>query len=163
MPKDPICEMTVEESAPLRTERNGETFYFCSEHCRTKFLSQNAHNDHPHHSHTSHHSHPSHTLHAPDAPRSTAAKYFCPMCPGVESDKPGDCPRCGMALERNPSTLNPQPLVAPKPGEGGSTTVHGMGTVGIHFDARNHSRNGLAARFPIAAQLRLKLGVDRVA
>ena len=24
------------------------------------------------------------------------------MCPGVESDKPGDCPKCGMALERNP-------------------------------------------------------------
>lgn len=33
---------------------------------------------------------------------SSQAKYFCPMCPGVESDKPGDCPKCGMALERNP-------------------------------------------------------------
>jgi Cu+-exporting ATPase len=33
---------------------------------------------------------------------SAAAKYFCPMCPGVESDQPGDCPQCGMALERNP-------------------------------------------------------------
>jgi len=32
----------------------------------------------------------------------TDAKYFCPMCPGVESDRPGDCPKCGMALERNP-------------------------------------------------------------
>ncbi|HEX8310778.1 MAG TPA: copper-translocating P-type ATPase [Chthoniobacteraceae bacterium] len=31
------------------------------------------------------------------------AKYFCPMCPGVESDKPGICPKCGMALERNPT------------------------------------------------------------
>src|SRR5215211_1606217 len=28
-------------------------------------------------------------------------KYFCPMCAGVESDGPGTCPRCGMALERN--------------------------------------------------------------
>ncbi len=27
------------------------------------------------------------------------AAYFCPMCPGVESDKPDDCPKCGMALE----------------------------------------------------------------
>ncbi|MES2737036.1 MAG: copper-translocating P-type ATPase [Verrucomicrobiota bacterium] len=36
------------------------------------------------------------------APPSTA-KYFCPMCPGVESDKPGACPKCGMALERNPA------------------------------------------------------------
>ena len=25
------------------------------------------------------------------------------MCPGVESDKPGDCPKCGMSLERNPA------------------------------------------------------------
>lgn len=25
------------------------------------------------------------------------------MCPGVEADQPGDCPKCGMALERNPA------------------------------------------------------------
>ena len=25
------------------------------------------------------------------------------MCPGVESDTPGSCPKCGMALERNPA------------------------------------------------------------
>jgi hypothetical protein len=31
-----------------------------------------------------------------------ASKFFCPMCPGVTSDLPGDCPKCGMALERNP-------------------------------------------------------------
>ncbi|MES2476897.1 MAG: heavy metal-binding domain-containing protein, partial [Verrucomicrobiota bacterium] len=35
------------------------------------------------------------------------AKYFCPMCPGVESDTPGDCPKCGMALERNPAWKAP--------------------------------------------------------
>ncbi len=33
----------------------------------------------------------------------SGAKYFCPMCPGVESDKPADCPKCGMTLDRNPS------------------------------------------------------------
>jgi Cu+-exporting ATPase len=26
-------------------------------------------------------------------------RYFCPMCPGVISDEPADCPKCGMALE----------------------------------------------------------------
>lgn len=25
--------------------------------------------------------------------------YFCPMCPGVSSDEPASCPKCGMALE----------------------------------------------------------------
>ena len=38
-----------------------------------------------------------------DVTPSAAAKYFCPMCSGVESDKPGACPKCGMALERNPA------------------------------------------------------------
>ena len=33
------------------------------------------------------------------AARSSGAAYFCPMCPGVESDMPGTCPKCGMALE----------------------------------------------------------------
>jgi len=40
--------------------------------------------------------------HASVQPSSSAA-YYCPMCPGVESDQPGDCPKCGMALERNPA------------------------------------------------------------
>ena len=43
-----------------------------------------------------------HPVDMPDIIPSAAAKYFCPMCAGVESDKPGDCPKCGMALERNP-------------------------------------------------------------
>jgi Cu+-exporting ATPase len=43
------------------------------------------------------HHHAAHT----GAPGS--AKYFCPMCEGVASDEPGDCPKCGMALERNPA------------------------------------------------------------
>ena len=29
------------------------------------------------------------------------------MCPGVESDKPGACPKCGMALELNPAWKPP--------------------------------------------------------
>lgn len=42
--------------------------------------------------------------HSSDAVKpSTGAKYFCPMCQGVESDQPGDCPKCGMALDRNPA------------------------------------------------------------
>ena len=44
-----------------------------------------------------------HDHHHGDVKPSSAARYFCPMCPGVESDKPGDCPKCGMALERNPT------------------------------------------------------------
>ena len=37
--KDPICGMTVDEATALHVERDGKTFYFCSKHCREKFLS----------------------------------------------------------------------------------------------------------------------------
>jgi len=50
--------------------------------------------DHDHHHHG-------------DVKPSSGAKYFCPMCPGVESDSPGDCPKCGMVLERNPTWQAP--------------------------------------------------------
>jgi len=116
MAKDPICGMTVDESTPLRAERDGLTYYFCSEHCREKFVNRvepvqsipvsavskdaasasQAKHDHSHHAHG-----------AATVKPSVAAKYFCPMCPGVESDKPGDCPKCGMALERNPTWVAP--------------------------------------------------------
>jgi Cu+-exporting ATPase len=120
MAKDPICGMTVDETTALRAERDGQTFYFCSENCRKKFLAQaqpasnsdgtsdccgneetQAHHEHSHHDHGN----------AAVKPSATA-KYFCPMCPGVESDKPGDCPKCGMALERNPAWVA---LAAGKP------------------------------------------------
>ncbi len=39
--------------------------------------------------------------------RGPEKKYFCPMCDGVESDTPGNCPKCGMALERNPTFREP--------------------------------------------------------
>ena len=37
--KDPICGMTVDEATALHVERDGTTFYFCSDNCRQKFLS----------------------------------------------------------------------------------------------------------------------------
>ncbi|NUM75496.1 heavy metal translocating P-type ATPase [candidate division KSB1 bacterium] len=118
MAKDPICGMTVDEATSLSAERDGQTFYFCSEHCRKKFLAQPA----PqlitlqkHHHVEEKRSAPVHSQHeahaqgagangaAAEVKPSSTAKYFCPMCEGIESDKPGDCPKCGMALEKNPA------------------------------------------------------------
>jgi uncharacterized membrane protein YraQ (UPF0718 family)/YHS domain-containing protein len=36
---DPVCGMTVERSKALTADHDGRTFYFCSERCRTEFLS----------------------------------------------------------------------------------------------------------------------------
>ena len=32
--------------------------------------------------------------------QATPGTYICACCPGVESDEPGNCPHCGMALQR---------------------------------------------------------------
>jgi len=37
--KDHICGMTVDQATAFSAERDGKTSYFCSEHCRQKFLS----------------------------------------------------------------------------------------------------------------------------
>jgi YHS domain-containing protein len=39
MKKDPICGMSVDAStAKFSANHNGETYYFCSETCKTEFL-----------------------------------------------------------------------------------------------------------------------------
>ena len=115
MKTDPICGMTVDETRALSAQRYGETFYFCSEHCRNKFLTQSQRREiiAPTESHAqsgsgfgdAHSEWDKH--HSPHQQNSvkpvTGAKYFCPMDPDVTSDKPGNCPKCGMALERNPA------------------------------------------------------------
>ncbi len=103
MKEDPICGMTVDEATALHAERDGKTFYFCSEHCRKEFLSTNLKEDKTGKKSSCCGGHDQATVKP-----SPASKYYCPMCPGVVSDKPGDCPKCGMALERNPSWVAPK-------------------------------------------------------
>ena len=74
---DPVCGMEVDESTGLRGERGGEVFYFCCDHCRKKFLKP-----------------PAEEMSVPQN-----AIYICPMHPEVRQQGPGDCPKCGMALE----------------------------------------------------------------
>ena len=37
--KDPICGAAVDEAVALHVNRDGVTYYFCSEGCRKQFLS----------------------------------------------------------------------------------------------------------------------------
>ncbi len=83
MAKDPICGMNVKEDGrAIIVKDNGSVFYFCSEHCKKKFLQQESPK-------------------APPVKRKINGKgiYTCPMHPEIEQDHPGDCPKCGMALE----------------------------------------------------------------
>ena len=88
---DPVCGMTVTKEAMHHTEYNGQWFGFCCEGCLTKFTKD-----------------PEFYLSDEPRPEPVAipgAKYICPMCPGIESDGPDICSKCGMALE--PETFVP--------------------------------------------------------
>ncbi len=87
---DPICGMTVDEATGRSVKLNSQTFYFCCENCRQKFLSSRQAGESQHQTHD----------HKPAAKKQPlSGRYFCPMCEGIESNKPGSCPKCGMALE----------------------------------------------------------------
>jgi len=96
--KDPVCGMKVTEDSVHHTEYEGRTYRFCSNGCLSKFIAapthylQNVVEDEPEKS-----GRPNAKVPQPEA--GEAAMYTCPMHPEVVQDHPGDCPKCGMALE----------------------------------------------------------------
>jgi len=99
---DPICGMTVDPARAAGTsERDGETFYFCSKHCKAKFdaetdrlLGSSAPRGHG-------------ESIAPEDPRTRGPReWTCPMHPEIVRDAPGSCPICGMALEPHTAALD---------------------------------------------------------
>src|SRR5579863_5852046 len=103
--RDPVCGMTVNPAtAKYSDDHEGKSYYFCCASCADKFKAD-----------------PKKYLHAPPKPASalvmfgkpaanaapapsaqnTGTAYVCPMCPEVRETKPGACPSCGMALERD--------------------------------------------------------------
>lgn len=88
METDPVCGMSVDPAtASFTAQHGGQTYYFCSAGCRSKFVADPAR-----YLATSADAPPE-----PPAPEGTI--YTCPMHPEVRQDHPGSCPICGMALE----------------------------------------------------------------
>ncbi len=89
--KDPVCGMTVTPQSAHRAAHEDRPYYFCSAGCKAKFAADPAKYLAPKDSTA-----PAPQPHASAVPGST---YTCPMHPEVRQDRPGDCPKCGMALE----------------------------------------------------------------
>ncbi|WP_299619702.1 heavy metal translocating P-type ATPase [Pelagibius sp.] len=94
--RDPVCGMTVStDGNPRRSAHLGETYFFCSDHCLSKFeadpagvLDGTA-------------------LHPPAG--ADDVLFICPMHLEVEQLGPGTCPQCGMALEPKDLPLDSGP------------------------------------------------------
>ena len=102
---DPICHMEVDESKALQETVDNQTWYFCSQGCRDKFLAQQVEKETQpeskksccHHGSSEHAGHHESKKPAASAPAGTI--YSCPMHPEIEQVGPGSCPICGMDLE----------------------------------------------------------------
>ena len=81
---DPVCGMTItpEHAAGAQTYR-GVTYHFCNPGCLKKFETD-----------------PERYLNQEQpSQNSEQAEYTCPMHPEIRQKAPGNCPKCGMALE----------------------------------------------------------------
>jgi len=81
---DPVCGMKVDPDAgkPL-FDYKGETWHFCNPKCKEKFAAD-----------------PEKYLSSREEESAADVySYICPMHTEVHSDQPGNCPKCGMALE----------------------------------------------------------------
>lgn len=83
--RDPVCGMSVDRASTSHVVKHGgENYYFCSNGCQAKFEADPEH-------YTAEHAE------AEAQPEGTL--YTCPMHPEIVRDHPGNCPKCGMALE----------------------------------------------------------------
>lgn len=107
---DPVCGMKISSDINSDNQKSvkweGTVYYFCSSSCVDKFNVDPEH--YVHSGEGDCHSHGAGTVKTDKDTNSTSdnkssdnksAVYTCPMHPEIRQNKPGLCPKCGMALE----------------------------------------------------------------
>nr|WP_029057457.1 heavy metal translocating P-type ATPase [Stappia stellulata] len=85
--RDPVCGMSVTPGPDARSrDYDGQTYYFCSEGCQTKFDGDP-------------YFYASGNAGKVEQSAAPGSLWTCPMHPEIVRDGPGACPICGMALE----------------------------------------------------------------
>jgi Cu+-exporting ATPase len=95
---DPVCGMTVdpEHARGGSFAYQGQTYFFCGPKCRGRFAENPAQ-----------FLKPAEPAAVAESPAKSGQIYVCPMHPEVRQPTPGACPKCGMALEPELPTAEP--------------------------------------------------------
>jgi len=96
--KDPVCGMTVTPGVARggTATHDGRDYWFCNPKCRDKFVADPVTFIAP-------------VQAIPPTVEDATTIYTCPMHPEVRQHGPGNCPKCGMALEPEMPTLDERP------------------------------------------------------
>ena len=92
--RDPVCGMQITAQTEHRHQLSpgGQTYYFCSARCKTRFIANPTQFLTPTQAGGA-------ASPGPEVMASAGVIYTCPMHPEVRQDHPGTCPKCGMALD----------------------------------------------------------------
>jgi Cu+-exporting ATPase len=176
--KDPVCHMDVDPAKPRGSaEYKGQTYYFCSPGCVTRFKADPEKYLVPRPPTTqlpksqmvqigeiisAPTAAPPITKRTPDQSAGNGTViYVCPMDPEVRESKPGACPKCGMALEPEAieytCPMHPE-IVRDRPG---SCPICGMAleprvAAGVHPEDDSELRS-MQLRFWVGAGLSVPL------
>ena len=98
--KDPVCGMNVDPTTAASTATHGgETYYFCSRGCGEKFKAAPEKFLSPPAPSTVTQTQTQAPVTSSESKPTPTVAYVCPMDPEIRKDRPGPCPKCGMALE----------------------------------------------------------------
>ena len=89
---DPVCGMKVSANPEKTVELDGTAYHFCSMGCVAKFKAD-----------PQKYLNPKPAIEQAALPGTT---YTCPMHPEIRQPVPGNCPKCGMALEPEMPSLD---------------------------------------------------------
>src|SRR5262249_45001556 len=100
---DPVCGMQVAPGPDTpRSEHAGRSYWFCCASCLQRFQAEPERFLAPRETRNS----------SATTRRAGAGSYTCPMHPEIRRDGPGDCPKCGMALEPLVPSAEEEPELA---------------------------------------------------
>ncbi len=99
---DPVCGMSVTEQSAHSLQHEGKSIYFCSAGCKSKFAASPS----KYQTIAPVSAVPTPPTLPANTPLADGVIYTCPMHPEVQRDRPGTCPKCGMALEPEMPTID---------------------------------------------------------
>lgn len=166
--QDPVCGMNVSRTTQYTAVHQNSPYYFCSSRCLLKFQTEPTRYTAVKNTTAE----PAQVTHQGGKITPNKSVYTCPMHPEIRQDEPGNCPKCGMALEpivaaattdqlEYTCPMHPE-VISDKPG---NCPKCGMALEPRNVDAKEdtHELDDMTRRFWVSAVLAVPVFISAMA